>query len=156
MVVYAAARPKRETGPHGLTAPPVPPTIARAFGARSVAVLRPTKPAAGSGLHDRIYAVVARIPRGRVVAYGQIACAVDGATARLVGYAMAAVPFWLDIPWHRVINSRGEVSPRARGEGHVSQRRLLEKEGVEFDARGRVDMERYRWTITRAAPRRKR
>jgi methylated-DNA-protein-cysteine methyltransferase related protein len=119
-------------------------------------VLRCSKPAPGSGLHDRIYAIVARIPRGRVVAYGQIACVVDGATPRLVGYAMAAVPFWLDIPWHRVINSRGEVSPRARGEEHLGQRRLLEKEGIEFDARGRVDMERYRWTITRAAPRRKR
>jgi methylated-DNA-protein-cysteine methyltransferase related protein len=109
----------------------------------------------GDGLHERIYRIVARIPRGRVVSYGQIACAVDGATPRLVGYAMAALPFWLDIPWHRVINSRGEVSRRVRGEGHLDQRRLLEKEGVAFDARGRVDMERFRWTVTRA-PRRAR
>ena len=100
---------------------------------------------AGAGLYDRIYDLVAKIPRRRVISYGQIARIVGRCTPRQVGYAMAATPWWRGIPWQRVINSRGEVSPRRHGAGHVSQRELLEKEGVVFDARGRVDLDRYGW-----------
>ena len=92
----------------------------------------------------RIYEVVKRIPRGRVATYGQVAtlAGLDG-HARQVGYAMHACSD--DIPWHRVINAQGEVSPRSRGDSHELQRMLLEAEGVTFDGRGRVDLERYRW-----------
>ena len=48
-----------------------------------------------------------------------------------------------DLPWQRIINARGEVSPRKHGEGHLTQRRLLEREGVRFDANGRVDLARH-------------
>jgi len=100
---------------------------------------------AGEGLHQRIYDFVRRVPPGRVVTYGQVAAVVGGCTARIVGYAMAAVPFWEEVPWQRVINSRGEVSARRHGDGELAQRELLEAEGVLFDARGRIDLARYRW-----------
>jgi methylated-DNA-protein-cysteine methyltransferase-like protein len=100
---------------------------------------------ASEGLYARIYDYVRRVPVGRVVTYGQVAAAVGGCTARTVGYAMAALPFWEGIPWQRVINSRGEVSARRHGAGDREQRRLLEAEGISFDARGRIDLERYRW-----------
>jgi methylated-DNA-protein-cysteine methyltransferase-like protein len=93
----------------------------------------------------RIYAVVARIPRGKVATYGQVARLAGRVTARLVGFAMAATPDDLDLPWQRVINSRGEVSLRKRGDGHLSQRRILEREGVRFDERGRIDLARHAW-----------
>ncbi|MBD3236244.1 MAG: cysteine methyltransferase [Candidatus Eisenbacteria bacterium] len=98
-----------------------------------------------SGLYGRIYDYVRRVPPGRVVTYGQVAAAVGGCTARTVGYAMAATPFWEEVPWQRVVNSRGEVSARRHGDGDRQQQRLLESEGVVFDARGGIDLRRYRW-----------
>ena len=57
-----------------------------------------------------------------------------------------ALPDGSDVPWHRVINARGEVSARSGGRTfEVIQRTLLEAEGVTFDPRGRVDLERFRW-----------
>jgi len=96
--------------------------------------------------YDRIYAVVRRIPRGRVATYGQVAAlaGLDG-HARQVGYALHALPTDNELPWHRVVNARGEVSPRSGGDSHELQRMLLEAEGVEFDARGRMDLKRFGW-----------
>ena len=96
--------------------------------------------------YSQIYRIVRRIPRGRVATYGQIAelAGLDG-HARQVGYALHAVPASMKLPWHRVINARGEVSPRTRGDSHELQRELLEAEGIAFDERGRVDLRRYRW-----------
>ena len=91
----------------------------------------------------RIYAVVAKIPRGKVASYGQVARLAGRVTARLVGYAMASCPEHL--PWQRVINSKGEVSPRKHGDGQLRQRERLERKRVRFDAAGRVDMERHAW-----------
>ncbi len=96
-------------------------------------------------LYSRIYALVRRIPPGLVTTYGRIARQV-GCTARTVGFAMAALPAGHDCPWQRVINSQGKVSPRRNGDGDLIQRLLLEAEGVQFDARGRVDLVRYGWT----------
>lgn len=105
------------------------------------------KPArAESQLYERIYAVAAAIPRGKVASYGQIAAIVGRCTPRVVGYAMAAVPFERNVPWHRVVNSRGEVSRRGSGDGHLVQRQLLEAEGVVFDERGRIDLSRFGWS----------
>lgn len=100
----------------------------------------------GQGLYEHIHDLVRQIPAGRVATYGQIAAAVDRCTPRMAGYAMAAVPAGSDVPWHRVINGRGMVSPRVRGGDHDLQRKLLEAEGVVFDGRGRVDLEGIRWT----------
>jgi methylated-DNA-protein-cysteine methyltransferase-like protein len=96
--------------------------------------------------YARIYAVVARIPRGRVANYGQVSelAGLKGA-ARQVGYALAALKSGTDLPWHRVVNAAGGISVRAQAGGKPLQRVMLESEGVEFDAAGRVNMNRYRW-----------
>jgi methylated-DNA-protein-cysteine methyltransferase-like protein len=87
---------------------------------------------------------VRRVPRGRVASYDQIARIVGvGCDARMVGYAMAATPADNDLPWHRIVNRAGKIS--LRGEGGEIQRQLLEKEGVRFDAQGRINLERYGW-----------
>lgn len=110
----------------------------------------------GGGPHPtyaRIYAVVDRIPEGRVATYGQVA-ALAGmpGQARLVGYALHSLPDAADLPWQRVINARGEVSRRS-GPGWQEgyQRHLLEEEGVAFDSRGRVDLATFRWDPQPAA-----
>lgn len=84
-------------------------------------------------VYERIYAIVRKIPAGRVATYGQIAAIVGRCTPRMVGYAMAALPFDSDVPWQRVINRQGKISPRAGGSGGPRQRQLLEAEGVRFD-----------------------
>ena len=93
--------------------------------------------------YQRIYAVVRRIPRGRVATYGQVAqlAGLEG-RARQVGYALHNAPPGL--PWHRVINARGCISARASSDWGELQLRLLEAEGVEFDLEGRVDLKRFR------------
>lgn len=95
-------------------------------------------------LYQSIYNVVRGIPAGRVMTYGQIGQLV-GCTARTVGFAMAALNGTSDVPWQRVINSQGKVSPRVDGEGNILQRDLLEMEGLHFDQRGRVNLQHYRW-----------
>lgn len=97
-------------------------------------------------LYERIYAVTRQIPAGKVSTYGQIAAIVGrGCTARQVGYAMAALSADdRSVPWQRVINSQGQISLRP-GQGGAIQRQLLEAEGVEFDAQGRTDFNRFGW-----------
>lgn len=95
-------------------------------------------------LYNRIYTLVRQIPPGRVATYGSIARLL-GCTARTVGFAMAALPPGHDVPWQRVINSQGRVSPRTDGDGALVQRLLLEAEGVRFDSRGRVDLGLFGW-----------
>ena len=95
--------------------------------------------------YARVYAVVRRVPAGRVATYGQVArVAGFGEHARLVGYALAALPDGTAVPWHRVINARGTVSRRRSGDT-LSQRMRLEREGVRFDARGRASLATYGW-----------
>jgi methylated-DNA-protein-cysteine methyltransferase-like protein len=104
-----------------------------------------TRFAAQDSVYARVYAVVRQIPRGKVATYGQIAKIVDRCTPRMVGYAMAALRGRADVPWQRVINSKGEVSTRSRGDGALRQRKLLEKEGIRFDPRGQVNLRKVRW-----------
>src|ERR671927_562274 len=94
-------------------------------------------PVRPTGSYARIYDIVRRIPRGRVATYGQIASLAGLAgQARQVGYALHALPASTTVPWHRVINARGEVSARAEWGSELTQRFLLQREGVRFDARG--------------------
>ena len=95
--------------------------------------------------HKAIYAVVRQIPRGKVATYGQVARIAGRCTARMVGYALAALPIGTEVPWQRVINSKGEISTRSRGDGSIRQRRALEREGIRFDRKGRVDLLKIRW-----------
>jgi methylated-DNA-protein-cysteine methyltransferase-like protein len=98
------------------------------------------------GPYARIYARVRRVPKGRVITYGEVARTVGGCTARQVGYAMAALPEGSDVPWHRVVNSRGEISTRSRdADGALVQRILLEREGVRFGPGGKLDLSRWGW-----------
>lgn len=102
--------------------------------------------AANEKLYERIYAVVRRIPPGQVATYGQIAALAGlGGHARQVGYALHALDQGSDVPWQRVINSKGEVSPRATPGWEGFQRQILAEEGIVFDHRGRVDLDRFRW-----------
>jgi methylated-DNA-protein-cysteine methyltransferase-like protein len=98
-----------------------------------------------SGRWDRFYSIIRRIPRGRVATYGQIA-ALAGLprNARQVGYALHALPEGSDVPWHRVVNARGEISQRATPGWDGLQRVLLERERV-LSGDGRVDLERFQW-----------
>ena len=94
-----------------------------------------------------ICAVVRRIPSGWVATYGQVA-AMAGLPrrARLVGHVLRYLGAEARVPWHRVVNAKGEVSyASSRKGGDAVQRRLLEEESVEFDASDRLDLERFRW-----------
>jgi methylated-DNA-protein-cysteine methyltransferase-like protein len=115
------------------------------------------RPVTSAGTRARIYAVVRRIPRGRVATYGQVAelAGLPG-HARQVGYALHALPAGTRVPWHRVINAAGAVSLRAAAGDEVTQRQLLESEGIVFDARGRVPLARVRWRAAASLPARRR
>lgn len=99
----------------------------------------------GSRLYGRIYAAIRRVPHGRVSTYGWIAREVGGCGARQVGYALAALPDGSDVPWHRIINGRGEISRRNSSDGDSLQRILLEAEGIGFSDKDRVDLQRFGW-----------
>jgi methylated-DNA-protein-cysteine methyltransferase-like protein len=110
------------------------------------------KAAATGGTYARIYAVVRRIPRGRVATYGQVAVLAGlPGHARQVGYALSALGSRDGVPWQRVVNARGEVSPRGEVGWDEIQRSLLEDEGVEVDARGRIDLRRSGWRPRRTS-----
>jgi methylated-DNA-protein-cysteine methyltransferase-like protein len=98
--------------------------------------------------YDQIYTVVRQIPQGRVATYGQIAdLAGFPGQARLVGYALYQVDMKTsNIPWHRVINAKGEVShsPFRHGTDYL-QRSLLEDEGIEFTPEGKISLQTYLW-----------
>lgn len=95
--------------------------------------------------YEQIYALVRQIPPGKVATYGQVAALVGGCSARMVGYAMAALPENSDVPWQRVINYKGKISPHGFGYGSWLQRQLLEAEGVRFDAQDRIDLREFGW-----------
>ena len=96
-------------------------------------------------LFEVIFEVVRSIPKGTVASYGQIASVVGRCSPLMVGFAMAAVPFDSDVPWHRVVNRQGMISSRRDGDGEQIQRVLLEAEGVLFDEKGCIDLNQVRW-----------
>lgn len=99
-----------------------------------------------SPLYQRIYCLVQQIPPGYVSSYGRIGELV-GCSARTVGFSLAALPLDNNVPWQRVVNSQGRVSPRADGGGNVLQRDLLEIEGIRFDEKQRIDLSLYGWAF---------
>jgi methylated-DNA-protein-cysteine methyltransferase-like protein len=104
-----------------------------------------------------VYRLLRRVPRGHVVTYGQLA-ALAGfpRRARAVGHAMRDCP--ADVPWHRVVNAQGAISPRRRMSGMLTQRIRLEQEGLRLRG-GRVSLRRHQWDpslASRLAPRARR
>ena len=89
---------------------------------------------------EQVYEAVARIPRGKVATYGQIAAQVgDTLAGREVGHIMSCAPSGRNLPCHRVVNRTGALG------GQEKQRALLEAEGVTFLADGRIDMTLHLW-----------
>jgi len=107
-----------------------------------------------AGTYARIYAVVRRIPLGRVSTYGSVAriAGLPG-HARQVGYALHALGSRKDeeanVPWQRVVNAKGEISLGGEVGLNSLQRQMLEAEGVCFNARGRVDLKLFGWRTDR-------
>ncbi len=100
-----------------------------------------------STTYARIYAQIKKIPLGKVATYSQIAALAGLARqARLVGYALSRQSVESDVPWHRVVNAKGEISysPTRDHADHL-QRVLLEAEGVEFNLRNRIDLSVFGW-----------
>ena len=94
-------------------------------------------------LYQQIYKIVSEIPKGYVMTYGQIARSLGNpGWARLVGQAMFHAPGSLDIPCHRVLNSKGEMSPDYAFGGQDIQRKMLKDEGVIFKPTGRADLKK--------------
>ncbi|HOI63117.1 MAG TPA: MGMT family protein [Mesotoga sp.] len=96
-----------------------------------------------TSIYRRIYETVKMIPSGKVATYGQIARIVGSCTAIMVGYAMAGVSD-PEVPWQRVINSKGKISIRDHA-GYSLQKAILEREGIEFDESDTVDLSVYGW-----------
>lgn len=97
--------------------------------------------------YDAVHELVRRIPPGQVTTYGVVAWMLGQPRgARAVGYALRALPPDTDVPWQRVINAEGRISLKSRHpEETNTQRDLLEREGVVFDADDRVDFTRFGW-----------
>ena len=92
--------------------------------------------------YECVYALVRQVPPGKVVTYGQVAALLgQPRAARAVGYALRFLPACTDVPWHRVINHRGQISFRTPPESPLLQRLLLEEEGVMFTPGSAMDME---------------
>jgi methylated-DNA-protein-cysteine methyltransferase related protein len=95
---------------------------------------------------QRVYKIVAQVPKGKVATYGQIARLLgEPRSARVVGWAMKAAPESLHLPCHRVVNRLGELAPNyAFGSSDV-QRGLLVSEGITFNEDGRINMKKHLW-----------
>lgn len=95
---------------------------------------------------DRVYRLVTRIPQGKVCSYGDMAAMLGAPrAARGVGAALSVLDETEEVPWWRVVNRNGEISISHLSISRRLQRVLLEREGVEFDERGRIDMDRFGW-----------
>jgi len=124
----------------------------RAKAARPAA--SPKQPADRQAFNRLVYDIVRSIPEGRVMTYGTIAALIPSprsvdplayrrVRARWVGYAMAGCPD--DVPWQRVVNAKGRISPRP-GHGPPVQKILLEEEGVGFGRGDKLDLKTLAWS----------
>jgi len=98
----------------------------------------------GATFFQQVYTVVALIPAGRVVSYGQIALHLGAPrAARTVGWAMSSCSG--DLPWHRVVNAHGRVNAPMGSERFVMQCERLRTEGIAVGLDGSIDLKRYGW-----------
>lgn len=94
---------------------------------------------------EKVIRIIRNIPAGSVATYGQIAeYAGNRRGARQVSYILHALSGREQLPWHRVINSKGCISLRP-GHGYELQKQLLRDEGIVFNADDRVDLKRFGW-----------
>ena len=94
---------------------------------------------------EKVYEIVRKIPKGRVMTYGQIAELLgEGYTARTIGFVMHAANTEI-VPWQRVINSQGGCSTGKILLPYNIQQKMLEDEGVKFNDKGRCNLNKYRW-----------
>lgn len=99
----------------------------------------------GETFHQRVIDIIKRIPEGRVITYGDIAaCAGNPRAARQVAYILHSSSRKENLPWHRVVNSRGGISLKPK-QGYELQRRLLREEGIAFDENDCIDLKRFLW-----------
>ncbi len=96
-------------------------------------------------IYQKMLLVVREIPLGRVATYGQIAWIAGAATPRMAGYALGGLPADTDVPWQRVVNRKGGISPRGDPMATDRQRRLLAEEGIRFKPDGCIDLDRFGW-----------
>lgn len=102
-----------------------------------------------AGSYRKIWEQAALIPEGQVASYGQIArlAGLPRRAARMVGRALGAAPRELNLPWHRIVNARGQIAIPRGSPGFKRQAELLEAEGIEVND-GQLDMDKYRWDPT--------
>jgi methylated-DNA-protein-cysteine methyltransferase-like protein len=105
----------------------------------------PEMPDSELPLYERIYAIIRQIPEGNVATYGQISKIVGGCSAQMIGFALNGLRPGSDVPWQRVVNAKGEISPRGGGIGSALQQELLDEEGIEFNLEGKIDFKVYGW-----------
>lgn len=98
-----------------------------------------------SNSFERIYDVVRKIPKGKVMTYGQVAIMANVATPRVVGFALHVNKDPMNIPCHRVVFSNGKLTPGYAFGGEDVQREKLQTEGVGFNAKGEVLLDQYRY-----------
>lgn len=95
---------------------------------------------------DKVYKIVAKIPRGQIATYGLIAALLGNPrNARIVGYAMRAAPKDLKLPCHRVVNKTGTLAADYIFGDKKIQRTMLENEGITFNTIGRINVEKHLW-----------
>ena len=105
-----------------------------------------TKSVSENNLFERILAIIKQIPKGKIATYGQIATMVGIQNPRLVGFALASQKEDTEVPWFRVINSKGESSFPAESDGFKIQYSLLINEGIIFDDKNRINLKQFRWS----------
>ena len=119
-----------------------------------------TSPPNMEAFYAQVWDIVRQIPRGKVASYGQIAKMLPPPPGVEIETYVTFGPLWVggamahcphDVPWQRVINSKGEISERD-GAGARRQRLMLEDEGVPFNPRGRIDLKKYGWSGSTGKP----
>ena len=100
-------------------------------------------------LFHNILDIVKQIPEGKVATYGQIATIVGTKNSRSVGFALATLKEDTDIPWFRVINSKGKISFPEQSDGFKIQYSLLQNEGIIFDTKNKINLKQYGWNNTK-------
>ena len=103
--------------------------------------------------YQKVYLMVSKIPSGKVATYGQIAELINNyGRARQVGWALRRLKLPSDVPWHRVINTKGEISMSLSRNGtDWIQKRLLINEGIKFNSKIKIDIKTYLWKPTNHA-----